>query len=264
MSTKNELIEILASLGWEAIQPVKTVKAKYEEAIETVKKGKTPAASTFRTNGKTPTSSEAKNEDDSQKKEDPPKKKILTKKEVIKSPKKNEVAPKDSTEVAPKDSTEVEVVAPTTEKSNVSEVETATTPQVATISPKKETESLPLPQQRVEKNLIFGNLVIKSEDLLSVLDSASSLSSNDYTSILMKLSSYCSLEKNQVSTTRKQISSVTTPKNLDATKDEYLLFKKHYTPQISATTIAEKSGIDISKIYSMMFNSAKYASAYRD
>lgn len=154
-------------------------------------------------------------------------------------------------------------------KSQVSTpVKSPPVPTPTPVAHQPEAAALPVPQKRVEHVLLTGTISIKSEELVKILESATSLSSDDYTNILKALSSYCGVTTvggsgDVVLKTKKQISSISaSSKELELTKDEYITFKKHYTAAASAASIAEKTGLDVSKVYSAMMNSAKYASAY--
>jgi hypothetical protein len=280
MSTKNELISQLAALGWEAISATKTLKPKFEQAVKLATSGKELDLKIFKRISSPVVEVDQVPVEPKETKQEVPvleaKKKIVKKvtaPPVVETP---PVPPVVETPVVETPVVETPVVETPVVETPVVEikkkiVKKATQPVETPVVEKPQpvvdtvevTKPLPLPQpqQRVEKNILNGTVTIKSEDLISILDAASSLSSNDYTDILMKLSSFCG---GAVNTTRKQISSVLSTKKLEVTREEYLLFKKYYTPQISPQSIAEKSGLDISKVYSSMMNSAKYAAAYRE
>jgi hypothetical protein len=286
--TKDQLAKQLLDLGYECIAPSKTLKQKFEDALDNLKKGKEPGKDFKKKEGVSSSSAVTPKEvvtpstpnevapptPSSTTADAKPVKKIIKKKTVEPTPTPVEPTP-TPTPVEPTPTltpTPVEPT-PTPTPTNVVKEFDALMSQKTPSAPAP-APSLPVPQKRVEHTLLTGTISIKSEDLVKILESASSLSSDDYTNILKALSSYCGTASPGVATptgnipdvvlkTKKQISSISaSSKELELTKEEYLTFKKHYTASASAISIAEKTGLDVSKVYAAMMNSAKYASAY--
>jgi hypothetical protein len=283
--TKDQLAKQLLDLGYECIAPSKTLKQKFEDALDNLKKGKEPGKDFKKKEGVSSSSAVTPNEvvtpstpnevsPSSTVPDAKPVKKIIKKKTVEPTPTPVEPTPTPTPVEPTPTPTPVEPtptpVEPTPTPTNVVKEFDALMSQKTPSAP---APSLPVPQKRVEHTLLTGTISIKSEDLVKILESASSLSSDDYTNILKALSSYCAASpgvatptgniQDVVLKTKKQISSISaSSKELELTKEEYLTFKKHYTASASAISIAEKTGLDVSKVYAAMMNSAKYASAY--
>jgi hypothetical protein len=277
--TKDQLSKQLLDLGYECIAPAKTLKQKFEDALDNLKKGKEPGKDFKKKEGSS-TSVEVTSSSAVAEVTPPtpslatadakPVKKIIKKKTV--EPTQTPTPTPTPVEPTPVEPTPISVV------KEFDALMNQKTPVVAPppIATPTASIDLPVPQKRVEHTLLTGTVSIKSEDLVKILESASSLSSDDYTNILKALSSYCGtatppgvasppsgIIPDVVLKTKKQISSISaSSKELELTKEEYLTFKKHYTASASAISIAEKTGLDVSKVYAAMMNSAKYASAY--